>query len=145
MVILDLSDSVGLGVIFELSTGVVFTQQTAGTSCLRPMLEGAYVPLRNDYSVPDKVFISPEVALSAHFTGPRWCGSGAMNGLDTQDADVIDAVLSKSGLNIRVNRARLRESHESWVHVLVGPDVEPPLWSGLPTEALAILTWSNSD
>jgi hypothetical protein len=147
MITLHLYDSVGLGLIFELPTGIRYSHQTGGTSCLHPCAEGAYLPLCNDYALPDLTFISPEIALGKHFTGPKWNGIGATQGLDLEDADFIDSVLSVHQLPIHINRKRLKESHEAWVRVIVvsDPSETLPLWEGISSRAPAILVWSNSD
>lgn len=141
---LHLWDSVGLGLIFQAKTGVLYTHQTGGTLCQHPSVEGAYMPLCNDYTIPEMRFMSPELALSRLFTGPKYGGSGAIHGLDEDDADAIDAVLLAHQLVIAVNRDLLSSSHESWVHVNVGEDDQPERWSGLPSATQAILTGATA-
>jgi hypothetical protein len=41
-------DGAGLGVIISSPTGVLYSNQTGGFSCLHPELEGAYIPLNTD-------------------------------------------------------------------------------------------------
>lgn len=147
---IELWEHVGLGLILEWPTGVVIANQTGGTSCLAPEFEGVFVPLRNDCTVKERILISPENELHDYFTGPRWRGTGATNGLDSDHADFIDSTLSKASLfpAIRVNRDKLHESHEAWIHVVVNGDepCDPPLFSGFaPYPRPGVLTWQNSD
>ncbi len=114
---------------------------------LSPQAEGALIPLGCDYAEG----IKKEVVFHDYFIHGPWRGSGATTGLTEGDADFIDRTLGENPALgfIRVDRERLRESHEAWVRVLVRedtPDKELSLFSGfgsLPLEA--ILTWQNSD
>lgn len=47
--IIEIWDSVGLGLIIEYPSGVVIVNQTGGTACLHSECEGVYLPLANDY------------------------------------------------------------------------------------------------
>ncbi|MEK7951936.1 DUF6210 family protein [Luteolibacter soli] len=147
---IELWDHVGLGLILEWPSGIAITNQTGGTSCLSPEIEGVLIPLRNDVTVPERVLISPENELYDYFTGPKWRGTGATNGIDSNDADFIESVISKARLfpTIRVDRDRLKESHEAWIHVIVSGDepCDPPLFTGFgPYPRKGVLTWQNSD
>ena len=128
------------------------SNQTGGTSCLQPEVEGVYIPLRNDYALKDLRFSSPELELSAYFEGPKHRGAGATSGLDSADADFIDNVLSNSGLDgaISVDRKQLVCSHEAWVHVVLktdeSADEDLAMFAGFgPYPRHGILTWANSD
>src|SRR5579864_2656265 len=100
---------VGLGLIVSWPTGIVFTNQTCGTSCLQLEFEGVFVPLKNEFTLPGRLLISPEKELWDHFTGPRWEGTGAPLGLEDVDADFIDSLLKKNNLfpTISVDWSRL--------------------------------------
>jgi len=94
--------------------------------------------------------VSPENDLWDYFTGPHWKGTGATNGLQAEDADFIDGLLQKVSLfpTIQVDRSRLRDCHEAWVHVTISGDepCDPPLFGGFaPYPRPGILTWQNSD
>lgn len=147
--VVDLWESVGLGLIIAYPSGVQYSNQTGGTSCLHPSLEGVYVPLRNDTTVRDRLLLSPENELYAFFLGPMHQGTGATSGLDEADADFVSNVLFDHRLSriLQVDRARLSESHEAWVHVLVlGEQAEWANWKGLgPYPRRGVLTWSNTD
>jgi hypothetical protein len=70
-----------------------------------------------------------------------------MLGLDDADADLIDSILQDRRFDgVTVDRARLTESHEAWVHVIVARESDLALFSGFgPYPHPAILTWPNSD
>ena len=147
---IELWEHVGLGLILEWPSGVIITNQTGGTSCLAPEIEGVFIPLRNDCTEKERVLVSPENELYDYFTGHKWVGTGATNGIDSDDADFIDSTIGKTKLfpTIRVNRDKLSESHEAWIHVTVAGDepCDPPLFSGFgPYPRPGILTWQNSD
>lgn len=147
---MQLWDHVGLGLIVSWPTGVMFTNQTGGTSCLAPEIEGIFVPLRNYCTEKERVLISPENALWDYFTGPKHRGTGATSGLDDHDCDFIDNILKKADLfpTIRVDRSRQKQSHEAWVYVTISGDepCDPPIYEGFrPYPRQGILTWQNSD
>jgi hypothetical protein len=150
--IIRLYDAVGTGVILICESGVTVTNQTGGTACLQPEVEGVYVPLRNEYYLEDLRFSSPELELSAYFEGPKHLGAGAISGLDSEDAEFIDNLLSHYGLDaaIKVDRKKLDLSHEAWVHVTIQSDEHADeslaAFAGFaPYPRQGILTWSNSD
>jgi hypothetical protein len=80
------------------------------------------------------------------------------NGIDADDADWIDFVLAElnpafqRGPVLTVDRSRLADSWEAWVHVRIGPhperhpanSVDCMPFHGIPAQE-AILTWENSD
>lgn len=146
----ELWEHVGLGLIVSWESSIVFTNQTGGTSCLAPEFEGVFVPLRNDCTEKERVLVSPENDLWDYFTGPRWRGTGATNGLQEEDADFIDALLQRVSLfpTVRVDRSRLADCHEAWIRVTIAGDepCDPPLFGGFaPYPRPGILTWQNSD
>ncbi|WP_346189422.1 DUF6210 family protein [Rubritalea halochordaticola] len=129
---------------------MIITNQTGGTSCLAPEIEGVFIPLRNDCTAKERILVSSENELYDYFTGRKWRGTGATNGIDSEDADFIDSTIGKTKLfpTIRVNREKLSESHEAWIHVVVTGDepCDPPLFRGFePYPRAGILTWQNSD
>lgn len=151
---IELWDTVGLGLIISWPSGVTYSNQTGGTSCLAPEFEGVFVPLCNECSIENHELMSPANELEKYFMGPKWRGMGATKGLDEQDADYIDSILSRvtgqwgSLPSIRVNRERSRESHEAWVYVIVHGDEASvlPVFAGFdPYPRSGVLTWQNSD
>src|ERR1043165_5256239 len=99
------------GIIIAFSSGVKFSNQVGGYACLHPEIEGVYAPLNN-------TVVNQVGELLAYFTGPKWRG-WCMEGIDEETADVIDSVLSQSHYSrrLRVDRNRLADSCEAWVHV----------------------------
>ena len=145
-------DSIGTGLIIECQSGILVSNQTGGTSCLHPEIEGVYVPLRNDYSDETREFMSPENELSDYFTGSKHAGAGATSGIDEDDAHFIESVLARVKLHppVSVDRRRLRKSHEAWIHVEISGDEcsDSDLSAFVhfaPYPRSGILTWCNSD
>ncbi|MGH1338445.1 MAG: DUF6210 family protein [Aureispira sp.] len=142
---IDLSDTVGLGLIISYPTGILLENQTGGSACLRPQLEGVYLPLANDYN-EDQVFLSPEITLNHYFTNSMYKGTGATTGINQNDVVAIHAMLKQHQLYpfITVDSNKLAQSHEAWIwvhlrggHALLKGFQEYPL--------NAVLTWANSD
>jgi Family of unknown function (DUF6210) len=158
MPIIRLWNAVGLFLIIEYSSGIVYSNQTGGTLCSHPELEGVVVPLRNDIDETGRL-LSPENELYKYFEGPKYCGTGATDGLDLEDVSFIESVLEKYRLSsfISIDRSRLADSHEAWVYVKV--EREEPYedilkrwedtlkgFSGFgPYPRSGVLTWSNTD
>lgn len=147
-----LYDATGAGLIICCESGVRISNQTGGTSCLQPEVEGIFVPLRNEYLPEEGTLRSIEEDLTQWFGGSKHGGSGATLGLDQEDADFIEGLLHRSRLSpaVSVDHSRLRDSHEAWVHVIIHGDetaeTDLALFSGFaPYPRSGILTWSNSD
>jgi hypothetical protein len=104
----------GLGLILLGESGVLYTNQTGGYACLHPAAEGWYVPLVDSRYDQD-------AALKAYFGGPPWNGACA-TGITNADADFVDRLLQSSSVSafLRVDRERLTNSHEAWLHVVIG-------------------------
>jgi hypothetical protein len=162
--IVRLWDHDGIGLIIKCETGVIYSNQTGGACCMQPEQEGAFVPVGTHVDSATGLLISTENDLLEYFQGPPWFGSGASTGLTNDDADAIDRILLPQSRisQIIVDRGKLRESHEAWVHVLLGEfhqtiatvlDLDGSLketnlekYSGFgPCPVRAILTWGNSD
>lgn len=94
-----------------------------------------------EYKEP-KLF-GPENDLLRYFKGPKHRGAGATSGLDPADADFIQAVLERYSLGdiVTVDRSRLRESHEAWVHIIV-EGTEPTRSSNLSGLRSVPKAWS---
>jgi len=140
MIKLDLGQYPGVGLIIRCASGVSYENQTCGTCCWHPQVEGIFVPLGFEWGD----------ALSDVFNDSKYNGSGASKGIDDRDADRIDKVIGYYKTHhIQVHRLRLKESHEAWVHVLVMRDENVnrslALWGGFEYPACGILMWSNSD
>lgn len=146
--LIEIWDSVGLGIIIEYPTGIMISNQTGGTACLHPKIEGIFLPLSNDYSEENLEFISPEIELTDYFNGLKYNGSGATKGIHKEDVDKINSILSKYGLDefIEIDLTRLTESHEAWIRIKINESQKNDLMKGFEKYPLSgILTWSNSD
>ncbi|WP_437599320.1 DUF6210 family protein [Sorangium sp. So ce590] len=130
----------GLGLIIEHASGVLYTNQTCGVCCTHPELEGVFVPFDAEES---------RLQLDAHFEGPKYRGTGAMHGIDEEDAVFIESVLRDGRIEVPlvVDRSHLKKSHEAWVHVLIEAETAPfSTVSGFgPYPRRGVLTWPNSD
>jgi hypothetical protein len=130
------------GLIVLFRSGVYFSNQTGGYACYHPMEEGVFVPLREEEPNQEK-------ELQGYFTGPKWSG-WCCKGIDGETADFIDSVMAKTDLtkNIKVDRARLKDSHEAWVFVDFG-NTEPYGFGDVEISGFGVckgvLTWQNSD
>ncbi len=145
---IEIWDSVGLGIIIELPTGILISNQTGGTACLHPKIEGVFLPLSNDYSKNTKEFLSPEIELTNYFLGSKYNGNGAIKGIDIDDVNTINSIISKFGLDslIEIDVNRLAESHEAWIRIKINKSEKIKLIKGIHNYPLSgILTWSNSD
>ena len=143
--VVELYSTVGTALIIEHTTGISYTNQTGGTACLQPSAEGVLVPFENDYGLDHK-FMSLEIDLSKYFAST--CGtSGTTTGITDSDADTIDKMLQHRNLIdwFSVNRERLEDSHESWIHVMVKSDHAFYCHGFGPYPRSGILTWANSD
>jgi hypothetical protein len=137
--LLDLLWFDGLGLIIEHPSGVRYTNQTGGYACHHPEVEGAFIPIPDHRS--EQAYV-----LKKFFTGPK-CKGWCYDGIDEETARFVDKVLGQSRhtQSLQVNRAKLAESQEAWIHVTVRSDQEPSeLWSGFEN-AVGIITWENSD
>ena len=127
----------GAGLLIPWPSGVIFQQQTGGYLTLQDEMEGVFVPLDN--------FAGHAQELLRFFTGPKWQGY-CDSGIDAETADFIDATLGKipGHATIKVDRNRLADSHEAWVHVSIADPHSTGLLEGF-APCNAILTWPNSD
>ncbi|MFC5048393.1 DUF6210 family protein [Aquimarina hainanensis] len=146
--LLQLWDTVGLGIIIEYPTGVIIANQTGGTACLYSTCEGVYLPLANDYNEKTKEFLSPEIELSNYFQGAKYKGNGAIKGIDLEDVKKINTIINKSGLSelIEIDVERLAASHEAWIRIKINNNENTQLMNGFENYPLnGVLTWANSD
>ena len=141
--VVELSGTIGAVLIIEQQTGISYTNQTGGTSCNQPCTEGVLIPLENDYIKRPR---SLETDLSEYFRFASGT-SGATSGISDADAGELDKILQNRKLLdwIAVNRVKLKESHEAWLHVNVKSDF-PLLCHGFDLyPRRGIVTWENSD
>jgi hypothetical protein len=141
MPLIQLFYTAGVSLIIPCHSGVLYSNQTGGHGCLHPEVEGVCVPL-----FPEGARL--EEKLGDFFTGPKWQG-WCSEGIDSETADYIDTALEESDRTkeMTVNRTRLNDSHEAWIHLNI-PDSktahELSIFRGF-NQRNAILTWSNSD
>ena len=145
--LIDIPDEVML--VLEYPSGVVYRAQVGGVVCWKAEMEGVLVPI-------DLSDDSNEQIMNCAYPQGR-------EGVTAEIADMIDARLaSEAGARfLRVDRARLDESWEAWVYVIVdSPPTPPPDMSGEISAdtfggyfgpvygfglARGVLTWPNSD
>ena len=147
--VIHLSELSGLFLILKWPSGFAYATQTGGLSCEQSWAEGILVPLG----------LAGQERLDERFgDGRTKYSGGCFNGIDDDDAAWIDSVLAHldpafdRGPLITVDRSRLADSSEAWVHVRIGPHPERhprdtfDFWPfhGIPAQE-AILTWENSD
>lgn len=129
-------DMCGAGLIVPRSSGVRFSNQVGGGACFQRSLEGIFIPINQDSQRGDYVH-TLEAKLMGIFHDIVTMGG-------TQ-ADQIDSVLAESELTkgIIVDRGRISESCEAWVHVAV-EETSLSAFKGFGNFG-AVLTWPNSD
>jgi len=129
----------GAGLIIPTSSGVMYQNQTGGYSCLQDEVEGVFVPL------DDEPIDHYEALHEFFFNGRKWAG-GCDRCIDEETADFIDATLARfpGHSGIKVDRNRLTDSHEAWVHVTLFDPASTGLLEGFEATQ-GILTWPNSD
>ena len=127
----------GPALIVPCQTGVRYRNQTGGHSCYQMELEGYLVPIAGDR-------IEFVERLTAHFTGPKW-GGWCSHRIDDETADEIDRLLAELACRdeIIVDRDKLAECCESWIHVRIQGQLLSLVENQETTTA--ILTWPNSD
>lgn len=131
----------GIGLIISYHTGVLYSNQTGGYACLSPKFEGAFVPLNDS-------LVNQQDRLEKYFTGSKWKGH-CYDKIDVETADFVDEILTSSYLTsrLRVNREKLNESHEAWIHVIISHDdrdKDLQEFFGFAS-VVGVLTWQNSD
>lgn len=134
--VLNLIHFHGVGLIFLTASGVLYQTQAEGLACSHPRVEGVFMPL------PVQPGAAELHALTHQF-------KGAWGHINEESARVVDGILRCNGHGyLTVNRARLHESYEAWIHVLVG-EPEKGSIASLAISGFgsceAILTWPNSD
>ena len=128
---------VGAGLIIPRETGVVYTNQTDGYACDHPALEGAFVPLSNDFN-RNRYEESQEHKLCELF--PEGWGAPSDEICDRLD-ELLDTF--PEATRIAVDHLKQNESREAWVWVTI-EESEKHDFEGFGSGP-AILTWPNSD
>jgi hypothetical protein len=141
--LIRLWDTVGLGVIILFPSGVNYSNQAGGHSCLQPEAEGVFVPLHDEATEQEKM-------LYSHFTGPKW-GGWCNQYIDDETADFIDNLLELSHHTkiLKVDRQRLQDSYESWVYVQIWDQPKEPPVSHNMEQGVGLTasgeSWKDSD
>lgn len=124
-----------IGIIFPMDSGIRFTRQCGGHACHQEAAQGLLYPIDSHYK--QNVFNNE---LDTHFVDKPgkyqgWC----CYGIDEETALWLDQLLVKYADKhgrFTVNRDRLKESKEAWIHLK---------FSREDCYQRCILTWSNSD
>ncbi len=123
-------------IILEKS-GITYFNQTAGVFCRHSEAERILAPITNDPPLDNLHFGSLNYKLQQLTLNKQI--------LKETDADAIDKLLQKNfgGDAIFVDRERLNESCEAWIHVKIDGQTKGDLqdFAGY----MAILTYPNSD
>lgn len=156
-------ESIGLALIVPAATGIAYANQTGGYLCTQSSQEGFLLLIDSEFPYE----------IGSYFTGDKWGGwcSGGIDEetadwvdnvlsqmpvaqpttvhraawLDDGAGAALDQGLAQIDVlkHLRVDRTKLHDSHEAWLHVQIQGGL-PPLVPG--TDPLpAILTWENSD
>ena len=131
---LDHIDDAGL--VIPYPTGVLITNQTCGSACHHPTVEGLFAPLG-----PGANHLSD--FLRTYFFDKY--GTGGTSGIDDADARHIELQLCHEWDWLHVDRKRLATSEEAWVHMLAFHGLPMPFEDLGPFPLQCILTWENSD
>jgi hypothetical protein len=122
----------GLGLILEdASSDVTYLNQTAGHCCGQRHARGFFV------------FVEDETRRIYNAIAPFMENKET---LSAADADYLDTVFTDNykARHLSVDRTKLEQSEEAWVHVKVALDDESESYTGFAAET-GILTWDNSD
>nr|WP_243436214.1 DUF6210 family protein [Acanthopleuribacter pedis] len=128
----------GVGVVIKKQTGVIYSNQVGGHSCLQPKIEGVFLPLDTDHL--------PEDYRDSNLNALENLDWQAQSGnLTVTLADQVDAILARHNFStgILVDRRKLEDSYEAWVHVTLSPSRDS-VYQG-PARMEGVLTWPNSD
>lgn len=142
---IKLYDAVGAGLVIIYPTGITVSNQTGGSACLQSFEEGFYLPMANDCLVESDQLTGPEKELAKYFSA-RYFGTGATDGINDADAIAVENILGQYNLRgiIKVDRHKLKQSHEAWIYVTIKSDGFA-LLSYFDTDLNGVLTWNNSD
>ncbi|WP_437926235.1 DUF6210 family protein [Sorangium sp. So ce291] len=135
----DIPDEIML--VVEHPSGVVYQNQVGGVVCWQAEMEGVLSPLDVSAGAAQRIQDCPYLS--------------GREGITAEVADAIDALLaSEPGARfLKVDRARLGQSWEAWVYVLIdSPESSATDAAGVyhgPIYgfggARGVLTWPNSD
>jgi hypothetical protein len=127
-----LYDLLGLGLVLKDDlSDITYFNQTAGHVCLQMFAKGTFVFVLDDTK-------SLCNTIAAYMINKE--------GLSLEDADFLDNAFSRSygAKHLSVDRTKLRQSMEAWVHVTIDNSINNEVYTGF-TVTEGILTWPNSD
>lgn len=127
-------DMIGIGLIVNCKSDCIYENQTGGTACFQSEYEGILVPINNDLQ-------GVETQLETEIT--KILNNSLLSQM--KKADSIDDLFQKEIETkfIAVDRSKMSESHEAWLHVVLNTDISECIsgFGGLS----GVLTWQNSD
>lgn len=106
-----------LGLIILNNSGVVYTNQTGGYSCMQPYEEGIFSIIGEDEGICNDVLDKlSKYTLNA-------------TGFSDKDADYIDNILRNDSNTffLTVDRSRLDKSMEAWIYVNIDEQPNEPI------------------
>jgi hypothetical protein len=137
----------GLGLVVPYPSGVLYTNQTGGTTCAHPVEEGVFVPLGSECRLEEKLDRIFQHQFAARLT--------------SADADALDAILHTPeepfvvtpAFFLEVDRTRLDDSMEAWLYVTITacPDEHMIAFAGhgdgtfSMVQTLSGRTWNPAD
>ncbi|MDO5769406.1 MAG: DUF6210 family protein [Psychrobacter sp.] len=127
----------GANLIYPTTSGILLSNQVGGGACFQSQLEGFILPIEQQFS-PNNVWLSElELALYQIFEN---CAQ-----IDIDMANAFDQLMQSSVTTnfIRINRDKLTDSCEAWLHVHVC-ESEFATFHGFGNFE-GVLTWHNSD
>ena len=137
-----------LALILHEPTGIYYTNQAGGMACSHPEAEGVLVFVGDRFN---RIYDRLSYYSFSLLDDDR-------EGLKKEDADYLDSIFMRKAKYLRVDRSKLEESMEAWIHVVLElgfPKIEEgdidPMFSGLSPFCSGfdcksgILTWDNSD
>jgi hypothetical protein len=119
-------------IIKDKDSKVIYSNQTGGHCCDHPEERGYFVPMLNpsrwstDRRIKELKPLEHKLALSEN------------------DADFLDGFFKKNRLPLQVDRTRLEESAEAWVHVIISGE-DHFYGNAFCAGEKAIFVWENCD
>ncbi|WP_223596169.1 DUF6210 family protein [Neobacillus bataviensis] len=122
-----------LALIIKTKSGIVYSNQAGGYSCLQPSVEGVLTILEDD---------TKELLQNLS----KYCLNKTK--LTIEDANFLDELLMSyygAGKFLSIDRKRLDDSMEAWLNVIIdNKTLDKTILNGFDEDE-GVLTWSNSD
>ncbi len=134
---------IDVAVVVAWPSGIVYSNQANGVACDHFSQEGILIPAALYFAADGTRY---DRDLTAHFQ-KRAFNRGA---LEVEDADALDTILASADtlFAVCVDRSKLGESFEAWVHVIIDRRADPRPYDpppSLPYPCTGVLVWENSD